>query len=67
MYILIAKTCELKQIEYQVEACSSALPNNECIDSKSVSVLLPDGGDLIYGAAHQHTGGIGSTLYGEVT
>lgn len=53
------------QIEYQVEPCPSALPNDECTDTKRVSVLFPDDGDLIYGAGHQHTGGIGSTLYGE--
>ena len=27
---------------------------------------MPKGGYVIYGVAHQHTGGIGSTLYGQV-
>nr|GMD33897.1 uncharacterized protein LOC109163058 [Ipomoea batatas] len=55
-------TCE---IEYQVEACSAATPADECVHSKSLTVSLPKGGDLIYAYAHQHIGGIGSTLFGE--
>ena len=27
---------------------------------------MPIGGYIIYGVAHQHSGGISSTLYGEV-
>nr|GMD32558.1 uncharacterized protein LOC109163058 [Ipomoea batatas] len=55
-------TCE---IEYQVEACSADTPTDECVHSKSLTVSLPKGGDLIHAYAHQHIGGIGSTLFGE--
>ncbi|CAI9113770.1 OLC1v1014439C1 [Oldenlandia corymbosa var. corymbosa] len=53
------------QIEYSVESCSNADENGSCVHTKSVSIILPTGGDVVYGVAHQHTGGIGSTLYGE--
>lgn len=39
---------------------------NQCIDTKRTSLSLPDGGYVIYGVAHQHSGGLGSHLYGEV-
>ncbi|KAG9148439.1 hypothetical protein Leryth_016915 [Lithospermum erythrorhizon] len=51
------------QIEYRVDSCSAG--SGACTDTRSVSVPFPTGGDVIYGAAHQHTGGAGSTLYGE--
>ncbi|KAA8542041.1 hypothetical protein F0562_023193 [Nyssa sinensis] len=54
------------QVEYEIESCTAtSLANDGCIDSKRVSLSFPTGGNVIYGAAHQHTGGIGSTLYGE--
>lgn len=53
-------------IEYQVESCSdSDLSDNGCVDTKRVSLTMPKGGVVVYGVAHQHTGGVGSTLYGE--
>ncbi|KAM7276956.1 hypothetical protein ACFE04_018822 [Oxalis oulophora] len=53
-------------IEYEVESCSgSSAINGECIDNKKVSLTMPKGGYVVYGAAHQHTGGTGSALYGE--
>ncbi|XP_019167419.1 PREDICTED: uncharacterized protein LOC109163135 [Ipomoea nil] len=56
------------QIEYRVDACSAAAAAaaaDECVHSKSLTVSLPKGGDLIYAVAHQHVGGAGSTLFGE--
>ncbi|XP_015580256.2 uncharacterized protein LOC8275474 isoform X2 [Ricinus communis] len=54
------------QIEYEVEACSTtALTSDDCIDIKRTSLIIPTGGYVIYGVAHQHTGGVGSTLYGK--
>ncbi|XP_004242193.1 uncharacterized protein [Solanum lycopersicum] len=53
------------QIEYEVESCSAAVANNGCIHTKKISVTLPNGGNVIYGVAHQHAGGVGSTLLGE--
>ncbi|KAL8098014.1 uncharacterized protein LOC141683262 [Apium graveolens] len=52
-------------IEYTVEACATDANNKACFESRRISVVMPTGGDVIYGVAHQHTGGIGSALYGE--
>ncbi|XP_019167420.1 PREDICTED: uncharacterized protein LOC109163136 [Ipomoea nil] len=61
-----ARTRHACQLEYQVDnACSAATPANECVHSKSLTVSLPKGGDLIYGVAHQHSSALGSTLFGE--
>ncbi|CAK9163219.1 unnamed protein product [Ilex paraguariensis] len=52
-------------IEYDVESCSTSMASDSCNNTKRVSLILPTGGDVIYAVAHQHAGGIGSTLYGE--
>ncbi|XP_075661845.1 uncharacterized protein LOC142631556 isoform X1 [Castanea sativa] len=53
-------------VEYNIEPCStSGMTDIRCTDSKRISLLMPIGGYIIYGVAHQHSGGIGSTLYGE--
>ncbi|XP_072999667.1 uncharacterized protein [Typha latifolia] len=31
----------------------------------SARLVIPSGGDIVYGVAHQHTGGVGSALYGQ--
>ena len=54
------------RVEYDVESCSAGhLGGDECIDAKKTSLIMPTGGYVVYGVAHQHTGGIGSTLYGK--
>ncbi|XP_060962908.1 uncharacterized protein LOC115705647 [Cannabis sativa] len=55
------------KIEYEVvESCKgTSVTRVRCIDTKSTRVSIPKGGYVVYGAAHQHTGGAGSTLYGE--
>ncbi|KAF4384636.1 hypothetical protein F8388_003943 [Cannabis sativa] len=55
------------QNEYQVvESCKSTdTGKDKCIDNKSTRVSIPKDGYVVYGVAHQHTGGAGSTLYGE--
>ncbi|KAB5532223.1 hypothetical protein DKX38_018893 [Salix brachista] len=54
------------QVEYDVEPCSiGSAVSDGCIDVRRTSLTMPVGGYVIYGVAHQHTGGIGSTLYGE--
>ncbi|XP_059638818.1 uncharacterized protein LOC132281099 [Cornus florida] len=54
------------QVEYEVTACTATDgAHDACIDTKRVSIPMPTGGNVIYGVAHQHRGGIGSTLYGE--
>ncbi|XP_052181082.1 uncharacterized protein LOC127794191 isoform X2 [Diospyros lotus] len=53
-------------VEYDVVSCSSTdLTNDSCTDTRRVSLAMPKGGTVVYAVAHQHTGGIGSTLYGE--
>ncbi|KAL2462280.1 Stress up-regulated Nod 19 [Abeliophyllum distichum] len=53
------------RIEYEVPSCAVGAANDYCTHTKSLSVSLPTGGDVIYGVGHQHAGGIGSALYGE--
>ncbi|KAL3529033.1 hypothetical protein ACH5RR_008355 [Cinchona calisaya] len=53
------------QVEYQIDSCSTTAAHDGCNHTKSASIALPTGGEVIYGVAHQHTGGLGSTLYGE--
>ncbi|KAJ0111999.1 hypothetical protein Patl1_01341 [Pistacia atlantica] len=54
------------KVEYEVEPCSATnLANDECIQTKRISVTMTNGGYLIYGVAHQHSGGIGAALYRE--
>eukprot|EP01018_Ginkgo_biloba_P017797 Gb_10107 [translate_table: standard] len=53
------------QIEYDVPKCVSGSPSIQCIDTNEATMVIPQGGDVIYAVAHQHTGGIGSTLYGQ--
>ncbi|KAL0342207.1 UNVERIFIED_CONTAM: hypothetical protein Scaly_1883300 [Sesamum calycinum] len=52
--------------EYDVESCPVGTANDGCIHTKTLNVALPTGGDVVYGVAHQHAGGIGSTLYGKI-
>ncbi|XP_021640079.2 uncharacterized protein LOC110635167 isoform X1 [Hevea brasiliensis] len=54
------------QIEYEVKPCNgSGVGVDGCIDMKRTSLTMPTGGYVIYGVAHQHIGGTGSTLYGQ--
>jgi hypothetical protein len=57
----------LFQNEYQVESCSTNhKEENGCVHVKRTNLPFQTGGYVIYGVAHQHSGGIGSTLYGQV-
>ncbi|KAL9231556.1 hypothetical protein vseg_006773 [Gypsophila vaccaria] len=52
------------KVEYEVEPCKqSVVSNDKCVDSKKLSFRMPQGGYVIYGVAHQHSGGVGSALY----
>eukprot|EP00257_Ricinus_communis_P001061 XP_002511074.2 uncharacterized protein LOC8275475 isoform X2 [Ricinus communis] len=54
------------QIEYEVKSCNAAgVAVDGCTDVKRTSLTMPTGGYVIYGVAHQHTGGTSSTLYGQ--
>lgn len=59
-------TKHLCQIEYDVESCrDTGLADNKCVHTKRTSFTMPTGGYVIYGVAHQHSGGIGAALYRE--
>lgn len=54
------------KVEYLVESCSTDYKEgNGCVNVRRTSLPLQTGGYVIYGVAHQHSGGIGSTLYGQ--
>lgn len=54
------------KVEYEVKACGlEGKVNGECLDNKKARLVIPNGGDIIYGVAHQHSGGVGSALYGQ--
>lgn len=52
-------------VEFNVEPCSNGVATNDCTSTRSARMDFPSTGDVIYGVSHQHSGGIGSTLYGE--
>ncbi|KAE8703488.1 putative carbonyl reductase [Hibiscus syriacus] len=54
------------KVEYDIEPChSTGLADDRCNDNKRISLDMPFGGYLVYGVAHQHSGGTGSALYRE--
>ncbi|KAK4436717.1 hypothetical protein Salat_0005600 [Sesamum alatum] len=59
------KARHICRVEYDVESCPVGMANDGCTHTKTLTVSLPTGGDVIYGVGHQHAGGIGTTLYGE--
>lgn len=53
-------------VEYEVKECNlEENVNGDCTDTKMTRLVMPHGGDVIYGVAHQHSGGAGSALYGQ--
>ncbi|KAK6153856.1 hypothetical protein DH2020_013495 [Rehmannia glutinosa] len=54
-------------VEYDIDSCpvGDQANINGCIHTKTVTVTLPNGGDVIYGVGHQHAGATGTTLFGE--
>ncbi|KAL8230452.1 hypothetical protein R6Q57_000230 [Mikania cordata] len=50
-------------IEYNVEQSTSGIATNDYTSTRRSSVSFPIAGDVVYGVAHQHSGGIGSALY----
>ncbi|KAK8994090.1 hypothetical protein V6N11_008296 [Hibiscus sabdariffa] len=54
------------KVEYDIEPChATGLADDGCIDNRRISLDMPFGGYLIYGVAHQHSGGSGFALYRE--
>jgi len=55
------------QVEYTVEECSSEnRAKNDCVDVKVTKEVLPHGGNIVFAVGHQHAGGIGTSLHGQV-
>ncbi|KAL7602867.1 uncharacterized protein LOC111892270 [Lactuca sativa] len=52
-------------LEYDVEQCATGVATNDCISARRSHTSIPTSGDVVYGVAHLHNGGIGSVLYGE--
>ncbi|XP_057866334.2 uncharacterized protein LOC131073835 [Cryptomeria japonica] len=53
-------------VEYDIPQCSEGIHSpGDCIDIREAHMVIPQGGDVIYAVAHQHTGGAGITLYGQ--
>jgi len=52
-------------IEFNVEQSTTGIATNDYTSTKRASMRFPIAGDVVYGVAHQHSGGIGSALYGQ--
>lgn len=63
--LIISRLFVLFQVEYEVKPCNTN--GDGCIDVKKKSLMMPFNGYIVYGVAHQHSGGIGAGLYREVT
>ncbi|RYQ79160.1 hypothetical protein Ahy_Scaffold6g107857 [Arachis hypogaea] len=50
-------------VEYDVLPCKYG---GKCVDVRRTKLPMNKGGYVIYGVAHEHVGGTGSTLYGQV-
>ncbi|XP_066331023.1 uncharacterized protein [Miscanthus floridulus] len=59
IYIFDVAACK---VEYQVEECAGG---GECVHVQMATQVLPRGGDVVFGVAHQHSGGIGASLHGD--
>ncbi|OEL36268.1 hypothetical protein BAE44_0002713 [Dichanthelium oligosanthes] len=46
-------------------AARRTLPKNDCVHVQVAKQVVPRGGDLIFGVAHQHAAGIGASLHGQ--
>ncbi|KAF5768206.1 putative stress up-regulated Nod 19 [Helianthus annuus] len=53
------------KIEYDIEKSTTGVATNNLTSTKSSRGILPIDADVVYGVAHQHSGGIGSTIYEE--
>lgn len=51
------------KVEYTVPKCAEGETN--CVHKHENLNFLPNGGDVVYAVGHQHTGGLGSSLYNE--
>ncbi|RCV32055.1 hypothetical protein SETIT_6G227800v2 [Setaria italica] len=64
--LLEGKTETACRVEYLVEECSSEnRAKNDCVHVQVAKQILPRGGDIVFGVAHLHSGGIAASLHGE--
>ncbi|KAJ7540762.1 hypothetical protein O6H91_10G029600 [Diphasiastrum complanatum] len=61
----VTETGNRCQVEYDTPSCPSFGFPRDCIDTRETRVASPQSGEVIYGVAHQHSGGKGASLYGE--
>ncbi|CAA7035131.1 unnamed protein product [Microthlaspi erraticum] len=47
-------------VEYDVKPCKTN--GDGCVDVKKKSLMMPFNGYVVYGVAHQHSGGVGASL-----
>ncbi|MED6148850.1 hypothetical protein PIB30_056934 [Stylosanthes scabra] len=53
-------------VEYDVLPCNKGRKHGDkCIDVRKAKLPMDKGGYVVYGVAHEHVGGTGSTLYGQ--
>lgn len=52
-------------IEFNVEKSTTGVATNDYTSTRTARSNFPVSGDVIYGVAHLHSGGLGSALYGE--
>lgn len=63
IYIIDVSSCK---VEYNVDQCdTNRVQNRKCVHTKKASLVVPHGGDIVYAAAHQHSGGLGVALSGQ--
>lgn len=62
IYIFDVADCK---VEYEVEECAAGAGNGECVHVLTATQVLPRGGDVVFGVAHQHSGGIAASLHGD--
>ena len=64
IYIFDVTACK---VEYDVDECAAGNGGGggECVHVQTATQVLPRGGDVVFGVAHQHSGGIAASLHGE--
>ncbi|KAL4191960.1 hypothetical protein AMTRI_Chr06g169920 [Amborella trichopoda] len=53
------------QVEYNVDSNGAPDAHGKKIHIQRTRIMIPHGGDVIYGMAHQHPNAMGCTLYGQ--
>ncbi|KAF0929281.1 hypothetical protein E2562_019603 [Oryza meyeriana var. granulata] len=64
IFLRLMKNLELPA-RLSIKCSSENRAKNKCIDVKVTKEVLPRGGDIVFGVAHQHSGGLGVSLHGQ--